>query len=105
MKPDPRYWAGRVVGVVGGTGFLGGHLVAKLIDVGATVRVFGLPAKVSHPALQHADVRHGDVGDRTALRDHLKGCTVVFNAAGIVSAAATDRDAFFRSHVEAVRNV
>jgi CDP-glucose 4,6-dehydratase len=38
-SPDARFWRGRRVAVTGGTGFLGSHVVAQLVDLGAHVVV------------------------------------------------------------------
>jgi CDP-glucose 4,6-dehydratase len=37
--PDPGFWRGRPVAVTGATGFLGSHLTAQLVDLGAHVVV------------------------------------------------------------------
>jgi CDP-glucose 4,6-dehydratase len=38
-SPDRAFWLRRNVAVTGGTGFLGSHLVTRLVDLGATVTV------------------------------------------------------------------
>jgi CDP-glucose 4,6-dehydratase len=38
-RPDPRFWRDRAVAVTGATGFLGSHLTALLVELGATVVV------------------------------------------------------------------
>lgn len=65
-----RTWAGRAVCVTGGTGFLGGHLVARLGALGADVRALG-----------SAD---GDLRDPAACERALAGAEVVFHLAAVV---------------------
>lgn len=63
-------WAGRAVAITGGTGFLGGHLAARLGELGAEVRALGC-----------AD---GDLRDPAACERVLAGADVVFHLAAVV---------------------
>ncbi len=68
--------------VTGGGGFLGGHIVRKLLARGDAVRVFGRRA---YPELQAlgADCRRGDLADETAVRKAAEGCRAVIHTAAI----------------------
>ena len=83
MTATPEFWAGRPVCVFGGTGFLGRHLVSRLLDCGARVRTLSLggPPLDPHP---HLDARTGDVADPAAVRAAVEGTGTVFLAAGPV---------------------
>lgn len=63
-------WAGRPVCVTGGTGFLGGHLTARLVELGADVHALG-----------SADA---DLRDPAACERALAGAEVVFHLAAVV---------------------
>ena len=53
--------------VTGGTGFLGMHLVPRLLEAGHEVRLIGR-TKPSAPALARAEFVQGDLKDREAVR-------------------------------------
>ncbi|MFD6636831.1 NAD-dependent epimerase/dehydratase family protein [Micromonospora chalcea] len=70
---DPaRFWAGRRVMVTGGCGFGGGHLVLRLVALGAEVGVFDRQPEqpgvlCGDPARAEVDVMRGDVRDQAAV--------------------------------------
>ncbi len=80
--------------VTGGCGFIGSHLVDRLIADGAAVRVLddlstGTRANL-HPA---AELVVGDVADRDTLRASLAGVDGCFHLAAIASVARCQADA------------
>jgi UDP-glucose 4-epimerase len=80
--PGRSCWAGhdaRVV-VTGGTGYIGQHLVARLIDLAATVTV----ADLAPPAQRADGVRYlgADLRDCGSARDAVQGADIVFHLAG-----------------------
>lgn len=81
--------------VTGGTGFVGSHTVAALIQGGHTVRLLvRSPARIK-PGLAPlgiAGVDHvvGDVTDKDAVRTALEGCDAVIHAASVVSLHVRD---------------
>ena len=81
--------------VTGGTGFIGSHVAARLVEGGQTVRLLVRdPTKLTRvPALTDTssiDVIVGDVTDRESVERALDGCTAVVHAAAHVSLAERD---------------
>lgn len=81
--------------VTGGAGFIGSHLVERLLAAGHSVRVLdnlstgkreNLPR---HPAL---DVQVGDVGDLGAVQTAVRGVTAVYHLAAVASVQASIDD-------------
>lgn len=89
--------------VTGGTGFLGTHLVPKLVSAGHTVRLIGR----SKPAHAHPDVEFvaADLKNREAVRGALEDVEAVYHLAGLVSFRPKDARAMFELHVDATREL
>jgi len=69
--------------VTGGTGFLGGALVRKLVAFGRPVRALTRSDEGARSLRElGADPVRGDVLDLGTLRDAMRGCAVVYHAAG-----------------------
>jgi len=89
--------------VTGATGFLGGRLTEKLLargdDVVALVR--------RDVDLDGVRTEQGDLSDRDALRDAMRGCDAVFHVAGMykVGIPRRERDAMFEVNVRGTENV
>ncbi len=79
--------------VTGGTGFVGAHTVAALLEAGHDVRLLArspervVPhlAPLGVPAESLKDVIPGDITDATAVESALRGCDAVVHAASIYS--------------------
>ncbi len=103
---------GKKVGVVGGTGFLGAHLVQLLADAGfEPVVIARRPQRVQEvlPRLG-VEARYGDVRNPGSLGQALKGCTYVHCVAGAMGGVFTSpspqrREAAVRVNVEGTVNV
>lgn len=106
---------GKTIVVVGGSGFVGHHLVALLAKRGFRVRV---PARRREPAkdlavMPSVEVMETDVHDPTALRDMLQGVDAVINLVGLLHESATtrsgtgraERGTFQHAHVELPRKI
>jgi dihydroflavonol-4-reductase len=81
--------------VTGGTGFVGSHVAARLVESGRSVRLLVRdPAKLARvPALLDSssiDVVVGDVTDGASVDRALVGCTAVVHSAALVSLAEQD---------------
>lgn len=75
--------------VTGGSGFIGSHLVAALLQRGERVRVFDNVSTGNlrniEPFLNDIEYRKGDVRDPEAVRAAVAGVNVVFHQAAIPS--------------------
>lgn len=81
--------------VTGGAGFIGSHLVERLLSEGHSVRVLdnlstgkreNLP---QHPALE---LRVGDIRDEAAVREALRGVSATYHLAAVASVQASIDD-------------
>jgi len=78
--------------VTGGTGFVGGHVVRELVERGDDVRVtYRDEGRLERLAALQPDPVRADVLDRAAMRRAVKGCDLVFHAAGLVGSNPPDR--------------
>lgn len=79
-------YAGEQVTVTGATGFVGGHLVRRLLGLGAKVSVLARDASRLDPALrQVCSVVQGDLLDPVAVEQALAGSAYVFHCAANVA--------------------
>jgi dihydroflavonol-4-reductase len=68
--------------VTGGAGFIGSHLVRRLLERGEAVRVLELPtAPLAHLPLDRIDLVQGDIRDRAAVARAVRGCREVYHLA------------------------
>jgi dihydroflavonol-4-reductase len=67
--------------VTGGAGFVGRHLVERLVEIGASVRVLDLPGERLAHVPQETRVFAGDIRDRDLVRRAAAGCRTVFHLA------------------------
>ncbi|HEX6332149.1 MAG TPA: NAD-dependent epimerase/dehydratase family protein [Actinomycetota bacterium] len=92
--------------LTGGSGFVGGALLERLVADGRQVRalVRSDAAAAAVSALGAAPVR-GDVLDAASLRDAVSGCARVFHVAGVNAMCRRDPSAMHRTNVEGPANV
>lgn len=81
--------------VTGGAGFIGSHLVERLIADGCSVRVLddfstGKPENLA--TCRSVETIRGDVADPAAVRSALAGCELVFHEAAVASVPKTIED-------------
>ena len=90
--------------VTGSTGFVGGHLVDRLLargdDVTALVRT---PARAAGFAERGVRLVTGDLGDKEALREATRGQDVVYHVAALTG--AVNEAAFLAANRDGTVNV
>ncbi len=92
----------RTICLLGGTGFVGGHLTARLANDGWRVRLLTRSA-ARHRALKvlpTVKIIEGDVYSPDFLRNQVDGCDAVINLVGILNERGRDGKGFERAHVE-----
>ena len=94
------------VALTGGSGFVGGHLLATLIDAGTRVRGIVRSAE----AARAVESRGGrpvvaDLFDHDALRDALWGTSMVYHVAGVNETCVRDSTSMDRVNIDGTRAV
>ncbi len=78
--------------VTGATGFIGGHVVKELVERGDEVRVtYRDERRLERLAALQPEPVKADVLDRGAMRRAVKGCELLFHAAGFVGSNPAER--------------
>ncbi|HEX4852904.1 complex I NDUFA9 subunit family protein [Arenimonas sp.] len=93
--------------ILGGTGFVGRHLVARLAADGHSVTLLSRNLASHHDRLLPPGVvlREVDVYDPTVLRQAFTGADAVINLVGILNEAGDSGRGFRRAHVELTKLV
>ncbi len=90
--------------VTGATGFIGGHLVAKLIARGDQITcLVRNPEKATSLAQQGVTLVKGDVSDRTAMREAMRGVDGVFHIAAVYKLGMEFNDQMVAANVDGTR--
>jgi dihydroflavonol-4-reductase len=92
--------------VTGATGFLGGAIVERLLTDGRVVKALARSDE-SAAALRELGAQpvRGDVLDAEALTAAMRGCEVVYHAAGVNALCFRDPSPLFEVNVQGSRNV
>lgn len=92
--------------VTGATGFVGSHVVRKLLEAGHSIRVLRR-ASSSTKMLEGLTVETtvGDVTDRPSVLEAVDGCEAVFHVAGLVSFWRGERERQTAINVGGTRNI
>jgi dihydroflavonol-4-reductase len=92
--------------VTGGAGFIGSHLVHRLLDMGQSVRVLELPGvAVDHLPLDRIDLVRGDIRDPAAVRRAVRSCWQVYHLAANPNLWTQQRGAFYQVNYQGAVNV
>lgn len=93
--------------ILGGTGFVGSHLVARLSTLGHSIDVLSrnADAKPQLAVLPRVRVRAANPYDSASLSAALQGADAVINLVGILNEAGFGGAGFKRAHVELTRCV
>jgi len=88
------FWKDKRVLVTGAGGFIGSHLVERLVESGAHVRAFvrynsrgdpGLLSFLSEESFRQVDVLAGDLRDGSAVRQAVRDCSHVFHLGALIA--------------------
>jgi dihydroflavonol-4-reductase len=92
--------------LTGGTGFVGGALLRRLVSEGRAVRALArTPAGRELVRSLGAEAVAGDLADGVALRRGMAGCRVVFHAAGVNAMCLPDPGPMLRANVDGAAGV
>ncbi|HAP34832.1 MAG TPA: NAD(P)-dependent oxidoreductase [Bacteroidetes bacterium] len=90
--------------VTGGTGFIGSHLIDRLLSKGYHVRALVRnPKNLGYLKDLPIEIVEGDLFSNTALEKAIEGVQFVYHVAGLV--AAHSKKEFFRGNQDATRNI
>ncbi|MFZ4620601.1 MAG: NAD-dependent epimerase/dehydratase family protein [Bacteroidota bacterium] len=90
--------------VTGGTGFIGSHLIDRLLSKGYHVRALvRTPKKLGFLKDLPIEIIEGDLFSNSALEKGISGSDYVYHVAGLV--AAHSKKEFFRGNRDATRNI
>lgn len=92
--------------VTGATGFIGSHLVQRLVKDGHQVRcLVRNPARADDLKKLGVQIVSGSVNDRAALRAGMEGCSWLFHLANLYSMWEPDKERFYKVNVKGTRCV
>jgi dihydroflavonol-4-reductase len=92
--------------VTGGTGFVGSHVVRRLLQRGFDVRCLVRDSsRLDNLEGLPVELVHGDLTEAHALRDAIKGAQYVFHVAADYRLWCPDPDEMYRCNVEGTRNI
>ena len=97
MNPQDQ---GRHIAILGGSGFVGRALTARLLECGDSVLVVSRDASTRSRLPAHAKHIVGDVHDGGFLRAALAGMDAVINLVGILNERGDDGSGFRKVYVE-----
>ncbi len=90
----------RLIVILGGSGFVGRSLVARLLAQGERVRVLSRSADTRARVPAGAELLTGDVFDSAFLREAFDGADAVINLVGILNERGDDGQGFRKVYVE-----
>jgi dihydroflavonol-4-reductase len=97
---------GDCVFLTGGSGFIGGRLLGRLLAAGVGVRALARPtSRRDHLVRAGVEIVEGDLRDRQSLRKGLAGCRYVFHVAADYHLWCQHRADTFACNVEGTRHV
>ncbi len=89
-----KFWNGRQVLVTGADGFIGSHLVERLVSEGANVRAFtfynswnsiGWLSDISQQSLKNIEIVSGDIRDDGCVADACQRCEIIFHLSSLIA--------------------
>jgi NAD dependent epimerase/dehydratase len=112
----PEFWKDRKVVVTGSDGFIGSHLVERLLQLGAQVRAFvyynsfgrwGWLDELSNDALKSIDFFAGDIRDSQRVAEAIQGQDTVFHLSSLIAIPYSYHapDSYVQTNVTGALNV
>ncbi len=107
-------WAGKRALVTGAGGFIGSHLVERLVALGVSTRAFvhynalGTWGWLDESAVRdQVEVVAGDISDRESVRAAMQGMDIVFHLAALIAIPFSYQapSAYVRTNIEGTLNV
>lgn len=107
-------WNGKRVLVTGAGGFIGSHLIERLVELGAQTRAFVHYNALGKwgwleglPVTQEIEVFAGDVRDRDSVVEAVRGVEVIFHLAALIAIPYSYRapGSYVKTNVEGTLNV
>ncbi len=81
--------------ILGGNGFIGSHLVDKLLAMGHQVRVFDKYGELFREPLENVEYFYGDFGNRGLVVEALNGIDIVFHLISTTLPKTSNDDPMF----------
>ncbi len=92
--------------VTGGTGFIGGHLIKRLVRDGIDVKALARdPIKAGTLRRLRAEPVIGDIADRNSIKGTLQGCDILYHLGNISRWWLPDKTQYYKVNVEGTRNI
>lgn len=92
--------------VTGGQGFLGSHIVTKLLEEGKKVRVLARPSKESNSDLaKGVEIEYGDIRDSKAVEDAVNGVDIIIHVVSNFRKGGSDKKEAYDINVGGTLNV
>ncbi len=91
--------------VTGATGFVGGHLVKRLINDGHSVRALVRRGRDIKGFDSRVEIVYGDITDSHSLDDATRNADIVYHSAALVREAAVPDSLFYEINVRGTENL
>ena len=92
--------------VTGGTGFVGSHLVSRLVKEGQSVRTLvRKTSNIDYLRRLNVEIHVGDVIDKKSVRAAVKGVDLVYHIAALFRQARFPDEVFWQVNVEGTQNM
>ncbi|SRR5579885_622142 len=91
--------------VTGGTGFVGGHLVKRLIRDGVSVKALVRDLKKADELKKlGVEIVTGDTTDKASLQGAMRGCDVFYHLGNVARWWLPDKTMYYKINVEGTKN-
>jgi dihydroflavonol-4-reductase len=92
--------------VTGGTGFIGGHLIKRLVQDGLSVRALVRDlSKADELKTLGVELAAGDVTDKASLKGVMKGCEVFYHLGNVARWWLPDKSQYYKINVDGTKSI